>query len=200
MHTTEPFSVELERWLDTDREKTLGDVQNVFGERTFAVLILLLMAPTALPVPTGGITVLFEAATVLLAAQMVAGRRTVWLPSSWRHRRLGSVATDKAIPAVLRAVRWCERWSRPRGARVLARGWTWRLLGAVIGLLAVVAAIAPPFSGLDTLPSMGVVLLALAILLQDLVLAAAGLAVGTVGTLLVLTLGAAVARLIRDLW
>src|SRR5262245_17593696 len=106
MQATDPFSVELERWLGTDRDKTLGDVQDVFGERTFAVLILLLMAPTALPLPTGGITVLFEAATVLLAVEMVAGRRTVWLPSSWRERRIGAVATDKALPAVLRAVRW----------------------------------------------------------------------------------------------
>jgi hypothetical protein len=199
VQTTETFSQELEQWLDADGEKTLGDVQVVFGERTFAVMILLLMAPTALPLPTGGVTVIFEAATLLLAAEMVAGRRTVWLPSSWRRHELGSATREKAIPAILRFVRWCERWSHPRGAGLISRGWAWRLLGALIGLLATVAAIAPPFSGLDTLPALGVVLIALAILLKDLVLAGAGLAVGVVGGVLILTVGAAIARALGSL-
>ena len=113
MQTTGSFSDELEQWLETDGDKTLGDVQEVFGERTFAVTILLLMAPSALPLPTGGVTLLLEAATVLLAAEMVAGRRTVWLPASWHDHQLGALLTERAIPAILRFVRWCERWSRP---------------------------------------------------------------------------------------
>ena len=199
MPTTKPFSVELERWLETDTDKTLGDVQDVFGERTFAVMILLLMGPSALPLPTGGLTLVLEAATLLLAVEMVVGRRTVWLPASWRRHRLGATTTDKAIPAVLRFVRWCERWSRPRGAHLLERGWAWRVLGGLIGLLTVVASIAPPFSGLDTLPALGVVLIALAILLHDLVLAAVGLVIGVAGGLLILTVGAAIARALRSL-
>ena len=199
MQTAQPFSVELEQWLETDGDKTLGDVQEVFGERTFAVTILLLMAPSALPLPTGGVTLLLEAATVLLAAEMVAGRRTVWLPASWHDHRLGAVLTERAIPAILRFVRWCERWSRPRGARLMAHGWAWRLLGVLIGALTTVGALAPPFSGLDTLPALGVVLLALAILLQDLVLAGAGLVVGATGGVLIVTVGAAIARALRSL-
>jgi hypothetical protein len=200
MATTEAFSSELEQWLAADEDKTLGDAQDVFGERTFAVLILVLMAPTALPLPTGGVTYVLEVSTVLLAAEMVIGRRSVWLPSSWRRRKLGSIATDKAIPAILKVIRWCERWSRPRGAGLLARPWAWRVLGVLIGALTTAASLAPPFSGLDTLPAMGVVLLALAILLGDLVLAAVGLVVGVAGVLLILTIGAALFRAAADLW
>src|SRR5215510_4059450 len=44
----EPFSVQLERWLSTDEHKTLGDLERVFGEKTFAVLVLVLMFVPAL--------------------------------------------------------------------------------------------------------------------------------------------------------
>ncbi len=195
-----PFSEELEGWLASDGTKTLGALQDVFEERTFAVTILLLMAPTALPVPTGGFTHVFETATVLLALEMIAGRRTVWLPERWRNRKLGPLVTEKAIPALVRIVRRCERYSHPRGARLIQRGPSWRVLGLLIALLTVSAALAPPFSGLDTLPGFGVVLIALAILLQDLLLAAIGLAIGIAGTALSIAVGAAIARAIRGLW
>ena len=196
---TEPFSRELERWLDADHDKTLGDLQEVFGERTFAVTILLLMAPAALPLPTGGVTHALEAITVLLAVEMVIGRRSVWLPASWRRRSLGPSITGKAIPAVVRVVRRCERYSKPRGAALLEGPWLWRVLGLLVGALATAAALAPPFSGLDTLPAMGVVLIALAILLQDLVLALVGFALGGIGVALIITVGAAMARALRSL-
>jgi hypothetical protein len=165
METTEPFSAELERWLKSDGDKTIGALQDVFGERTFAVTILLLMAPAALPLPTGGVTHVLEAISLLLAIEMVAGRRTVWMPGAWQRRSLGPTFTNKAIPAVVRAVRRCERYARRRGAGVIEGAWGWRLLGLLIGALATAAALAPPFSGLDTLPAIGVVLIALAILL-----------------------------------
>ncbi len=197
---SQAFSDELEQWLASDGEKTLGALEGVFEERTFAVAILLLMAPTALPVPTGGITHVFETITVLLAVQMVAGRRTVWLPDRWRRRTLGPVTTEKAMPALVRIVRRCERFSHPRGVALIDREPTWRVLGLLIAALTVSAALAPPFSGLDTLPGLGVVLIALAILLQDLVLAAIGLAIGIAGTALSIAVGAAIARAIRGLW
>jgi hypothetical protein len=197
--TTEPFSHELEEWLQRDGDKTLGGLQEVFGERSFAVMILLLMAPAALPLPTGGVTHVLEAVTVLLALEMVAGRRTVWLPDRWRSRSLGPVATEKAIPAVVRLVRRCERFARPRAAGLLDNAWIYRALGLVVGALAIAAALAPPFSGLDTLPALGAVLIALAILLGDLLLAALGLVVGGAGAVLIIAVGAAIARFMRDL-
>ena len=83
MPEDEPFSDQLERWLGGDTPKTLGALSDVFAEKSFAVTILLLMFVPALPLPTGGITHVFEVITVVLAAQMVLGRRTIWLPQRW---------------------------------------------------------------------------------------------------------------------
>src|SRR5215207_8367507 len=55
-----PFSVQLEGWLEADRPKTLGELDELFGEKSFAVTIMFLMFLPALPLPTGGITHVFE--------------------------------------------------------------------------------------------------------------------------------------------
>ncbi len=59
---------------------------------------------------------------------------------------------------------------------------------------AVAAFVAPPFSGLDTLPALGVVLLSIGVLLEDVVIVAVGLAVGAGGIALVVVLGRAAIR------
>jgi hypothetical protein len=193
------FSDELERWLRSDEPKTLGALTDVFGEKSFAVAILLLMFVPALPVPTGGITHVFELITVLLAAQMVLGRRTVWVPERWRHRELGEATTDKAIPFIVRRIRQVERFSKPRGRRLLRRTLLMRLLGLLLIAFAVAAAFAPPFTGLDTLPALGAVAVALAIILEDVVLLGIGVVLGAGGILLILTIGAELVRLLRRL-
>ena len=70
---------------------------------------------------------------------------------------------------------------------------------ALIGL-ALAALLAPPFSGLDTLPSLGAVFIALAIILEDVVALAIGLAVGAGGVVLIVTVGATLLHLVRGLF
>src|SRR5438445_459094 len=108
------FSDELDDWLRGDTPKTLGDLGQAFSEKSFAVTILLLMFVPALPLPTGGITHVFEVITVFVALQMVIGRRTIWLPRRWQRRELGTRITGKAVPFIIRRVRWFERFTRPR--------------------------------------------------------------------------------------
>src|ERR1700759_2775092 len=167
-------SDELEQWLACDEPKTLGGLIDVFGARSFALLFVLLMAVPALPLPTGGGPHVFEFFTMLLARQLIVGRRSVWLPERWRRLELGGESRRKFIDTLLRRIRSLERVSRPRGRWLFGH----RLSGSVFGLvvfgLTLAAFLAPPFSGLDTLPSVGVVLLALGYLLTDVALAWAG--------------------------
>ncbi len=195
----EPFSVQLERWLDSDELKTLGRLGDVFKEKAFAVAILLLMITPALPLPTRGITHVFEAVTVLLGAEMVVGSKAIWLPSRWRQRELGRTAR-KALPVIMRRIRSLERLSRRRGAHLFERAWFIRVLGVPLIAFAIGSAIAPPFSGLDTFPAIGAVGVALAIILEDVLILSIGVAIGSGGLVLIFTLGAAVFRLLRGLF
>src|SRR4249920_3676388 len=145
---SERFSDELEAWLRSDSPKTLGAMTSVFAEKSFAVTIVLLMFVPALPLPTGGISHVFEVITVVLAAEMALGRRTVWLPERWQRRELGATTTEKAIPFMIRWIRRVERFSRPRGAWLFEQGWMLRLLGLIMMGLAVAAGMEKTFSGM----------------------------------------------------
>lgn len=186
------FGERLEGWLGSDGPKTLGGLDDLFEEKGFVVLILFLMSIPALPLPTGGITHLFEAITVLLGLQMVVGIKRVWLPSRWRHRELPESVTTKALPFIAKRIEWFEKRSRPRGRWLISQRWFMRIVGAILILFAVAAGFAPPFSGLDTLPALGAVILCLGVILGDLLIAAIGVAVGIGGVTLILTIGAAV--------
>ncbi len=196
----EPFSDKLARWLDSDAPKTLGAMNDVFAGKSFAVAIVMLMAVPALPLPTGGVTHVFEAITVILAAQMILGRRTIWLPARLARRDLGVTMTGKAIPFVVRRVRQVERLSHPRGAALYAHRLSLRIVGLLLMTLAISAAVAPPFSGLDTLPALGAVGIALSIVLEDVVVLVAGIVVGTGGVVLMVTVGAALYRVLKSLF
>ncbi|HEX2414830.1 MAG TPA: exopolysaccharide biosynthesis protein [Thermoleophilaceae bacterium] len=191
------LSRELETWLDGPGEKTLGALIDVFDRRSFAIVFVLLMGVPALPLPTGGATHVFELITVLLALQLVAGRDRIWLPQRWRRRE---VATDgRFVTTLIKVIRRLERLSRPRLRFVFGRRLSNVLFGLVVASLSVAAFLAPPFTGLDTLPALGVVLVSLGVLLEDFLLVAVGLLVGAVGVLLVLAVGEAVLDGLRRL-
>jgi hypothetical protein len=65
------------------------------------------------------------------------------------------------------------------------------MLGVVLLLFVLGALVAPPFSGLDTLPALGVVVICLGLLFGDVLVVGAGAVIGTVGAALILVLGRA---------
>jgi len=198
--TDRDFSDELEDWLRGDAPKTVGALSEEFGERSFAVTILLLMFLPALPLPTGGLSHVFELIAIIIALQMVLGRSTLWLPKRFAQRELGASMTGKAVPFISRRIRWFERFSHPRLAGLFNQRWFTQLIGLVIVAFTIGAAVAPPFSGLDTLPALGVVVICLAIILEDAVVLAIGSAIGVGGIALIVTIGAALAHFVRGLF
>jgi hypothetical protein len=190
-HTPENISDELERWLASDSEKTLGSLIKVFEEKSFAILFVVLLGVPALPLPTGGATHVFEIIAVLLAFELIAGREEIWLPQRWRAFELAGEKQQRFITALMKMIRWLERFSRPR----LSFLFDHRLSNIVFGLLVIGgsagAFLAPPFTGLDTLPALGVVLLSLGVLLEDFVVVGVGLIVGAAGVVLEVALASA---------
>jgi len=150
------------------------------------------MAVPALPLPTGGVTHVFEVVTMLLALELIAGRRTIWLPERWRRLELGGESGTRFADVLVRRIRTLERFSRPRLQGLLRRRPTRVIFGLVVFVLSLVAFLAPPFSGLDTVPALGVVLVSLGVLLEDFVIAVIGVVIGAIGVLLVIALGSVV--------
>ncbi|HKH41407.1 MAG TPA: exopolysaccharide biosynthesis protein [Solirubrobacterales bacterium] len=189
MPQAERLSDRLESWFRSPGLKTVGSLTELFGEKSFAVLFVLLLAVPALPVPTGGVTHVFELIAILLALELIAGRKTVWLPERWRRRELGPAQQKRFAEVLVRRIRWLEQHSRPRLGFLLTHRLSGVGFGVLVLALTVTAFLAPPFTGLDTLPALGVVLLSLGLLLDDAALAVVGVVIGAVGLLLVLVLG-----------
>ena len=184
-------STDLQAWLDGSGEKTLSGLIDVFGRNSFALLFVLLLGVPALPLPTGGATHVFEIVAVLLALQLIAGRDTIWLPKRWRDLELAGKKSERFLNGLLKLIRWLERLSRPRLRFLFHHRLTDVGFGLLVVVLTVAAFVAPPFSGLDTLPSLGVVLLSLGVLLDDALIVALALLVGAGGVLLEIVAGKA---------
>jgi hypothetical protein len=148
----------------------------------------------ALPLPTGGATHVFEIIAILLAGQLVAGRDHIWLPRRWRELELAGERQQRFLAGLMRLIRRLERISKPR-LRFL---FDHRLSNIVFGVLVIGgclgAFLAPPFTGLDTLPALGVVLLSLGVLLEDFAIVVAALLVGVAGVTLEIVLGKAAVK------
>jgi len=189
-------SDELERWLQGDSEKTVAGLVGLFEEKSFAILFVVLLSVPALPLPTGGATHVFEIIAILLAAQLIAGRDHIWLLKRWRALELAGDRQQRFIAALMRLIRRLERISRPR-LRFL---FDHRLSNIVFGVLVIAgclgAFLAPPFTGLDAL---GVVLLSLAVLLEDFAIVVVALVVGVAGVVLETVVGGAAIKGIEQL-
>ena len=109
----EKVSEQLERWLRSDGDKTLGSLIDLFEEKSFAILFVLLLGVPALPLPTGGVTHVFEIIAVLLALQLIAGREQIWLPQRWRKLELAGDKQQRFITALMKMIRRLERLSAP---------------------------------------------------------------------------------------
>ena len=181
-------SDDLQRWLSGEGDKTLGGLIETFGRKSFALMFVLLLGVPALPLPTGGATHVFELVAIVLALELIGGVREIWLPRRWRGLELAGARQQRFIAALMRMIRRLERLSKPR----LRAAFGHRASNIVFGLLVIGgslgAFLAPPFTGLDTLPSLGVVLLSLGVLLEDFAIVVAALVVALVGIVLEIAL------------
>ncbi len=184
------FTKTLKSWLKQQRPKTVGELLTVLGDKSFALLFLVLMIIPATPLPTGGITHIFEIIVALVALQLIIGRSVIWLPRSLAKRQLGKQMQQKALPFLLRRLDQAEKFSRPRFSNILQQRWFKSQLGLFVLLFTAGAFLSPPFTGLDTLPSLGVVFISIGIILEDIAIVVVGYVVGLAGIALSITLGA----------
>lgn len=193
-----PFSKDLKQWLESNQPKNLQGLIDHFAEKSFAVLFLFLLAIPALPLPTGGVTHVFEIIAMLLALELIAGLRQVWLPKKWRTLNLPRLLLNSTLPTLIKFINKIEKYSRPRLVELLKTAFVLRILGLLIFMLSLVAFLAPPFTGLDTLPALGVIFISLALILEDFLLSMLGLVIGLIGFALVIGIGKAIFSLFAN--
>src|SRR6478672_7239884 len=111
--SSENVSDQIERWLDESDDHTVGALLDLFEEKSFALLFIILLGVSALPLPTGGATHVFDVIAVLAAAQLVVGRDEIWIPERWRKLQLAGSKQQRFLNGLLKVLRFLERFSRP---------------------------------------------------------------------------------------
>ena len=195
----EPFSSQLKAWLESKKPKTIESLTLVFGQKSFLVIILVLMVFPSLPIPTGGITHILEIIAMILALEMIAGFKTIALPKKFRQRNLGQLAQKKIVPFLHNKIAWLEKHSNPLGGYYLANDIVARLTGIIMLVFIITAFLAPPFSGLDTLPSLAVVIICLSMILEDIRIFVVGIVLGFVSLAVYILFGAVIVETMQNL-
>jgi hypothetical protein len=196
--TQQLFSNELHAWLQSKKPKTIGAMLDTLDEKGFAFLFFILLLLPALPIPTAGLSHVFEAIACLVAVQLMIGRREVWIPDFLAQKQLPQSLAQRIIPYTIKRVRFFEKYTSSNMRAVLRT----KIFRVCLGLFVVVfsgfAFFAPPLSMLDTLPSLGVVGMSLGVILDDIRIVMTGWLVGMIGVVLTVALSGSILYIVAQ--
>lgn len=160
------FSQDLEALLHriADRPLTISAILAETSERGFSLAIGLLTLPFLLPMPPGTGTIL-GAVCFLLALQMAMGKPKPWLPPSIANFKFPKELAIGLLKNLKRLTKKLENITRPRLLKLAQNPYVWRLNGLWIAWLAFLLALPIPMT--NPLPTVAILLLAIATLEAD---------------------------------
>lgn len=160
------FSQDLEALLTllTEKPLTLGDILAETSERGFSLVIGLMALPFLLPMPPGFAGPLGFGCLVL-SAQMAIGRRSPWLPKRVAQFQFPNWLVLNLLNLLRRVTGLLEKIARPRLRRIAESHQVWRLNGLCLAWLAILLMLPIPLT--NPIPTVGILLLAVAMLEAD---------------------------------
>ena len=188
--------------LAASRRKTIAvqDVLDAFGDRAFGALMFVFAAPAALPMPPG-FSAIFGVPLLFITAQLMVGRRTLWLPRAIADRHMKRTDFVSLMEKVAPYLTWLERRLRPR-LTFLYNPWSDRLIGAVCLALAILIILPIPLTHMA--PSLALAAFGLGVAEKDGVLGLVGGLLTALGLLVLAVLSkaiiAAVTAFVITLW
>jgi hypothetical protein len=161
---SKPKFSDILRLLEFREGTSIGELVDIFGERAFGVLILILAIPSILPAPPG-VSIVFGLPLVLLTFQMLVGRRCIWLPARLRKRHISKLQIGSLLTRSMLIITWFERMLHPRLPMFVGSEYARRGIGLVSFPLAVIVLLPIPFA--NSLPSAAIALIAAGLVEED---------------------------------
>lgn len=164
---------------------TLREIRDHLDERGFGLMILILSLPCLVPA-LYGVPQLLGIPLLLLAGQLLIGRKEPWLPSGVLDRRIPASWLRRMADFADRRLRWTEALSRAR-MKPFVHGPAER--AAAVFMIAAILTIILPMT--NTAPSAALALMATALIQRDglFMLIGMGVAAGWFMFLLLLAAG-----------
>ncbi len=164
----------------------IATLVNQLDERAFGLLIFLLALPCLVPAMPGAQIIAIP--IFLLALQLLFARTEPWLPGWFLRAQVKTNWLRATADFAAQRLAWAERIARPR-LTALASGFAERVLGLILALAALTIML--PIT--NTVPSLGVTLIAMGLIQRDGVFALLGAAVAFAWLALVIGVIAALA-------
>ena len=140
--------------LAGSKRKTVSvqDVLEAFGDRAFGALLFVFAAPVALPMPPG-VSAILGAPLLFITAQLMVGRRTLWLPRALADRTMTRADFVALMGKLSPYLTWLERRLKPRFT-YLYNPWLDRVTGLICLVLAIIVFLPIPFGNM--LPALAI--------------------------------------------
>lgn len=153
----------------------IDEIVGLFHERGFGFLLFLFALPAALPLPGLGINLVIAAPLLFLTLQQAAGRHRVWFPQRVNETTIPRARLVRFLDLAEPLLRRVEVLIAPRLGFV-----TQRPFSNLIGVCGVVMAlcILIPLPLTNTVPAMGIALMALGVVMRDGLAVIAGMLTG----------------------
>lgn len=161
-----PFSQTLANLLSevTEESTTLSTIVRLMGNGSIGSLLLFFALPMALPIPAPGLSILFGIPLMLISAQLLFGRTSLWLPKMLAEREVPRKTLEAYVTKATPLLEKVERFLKPR-YDAATRGPMLRLMGAVSLILSAIITLPVPFG--NVVPGAAISLMALGLIQRD---------------------------------
>jgi len=161
----------------TQERVSIAQILEEFHERGFGFFLFIVALPPALPLPGFGISAVFAIPLVLLTVQQILGFHTVWVPQRLKGKSISRNNIHKIIDLSLPYILKGEVFIKPR-LGFLTQG----IYSHIIGVLGLIMALcsAIPLPLMNTVPTLGIAIMAIGIMMRDGLCVLAGAIIGTI--------------------
>jgi hypothetical protein len=163
---------------------TFGEILLSLRHRAFGFAMLVFALPACLPMPPG-IPTICGIALVVIALNLIAMRRRLWLPRAIGEKSVARSDLQRMVDRMLPSMRRIERFCRPR-LTVVTEPFGKVLVGLVLLVLGVVMILPIPLLG-NMPPAFAAAVIALGMTERDGVIVLAGLVVSAAAVAIALT-------------
>lgn len=166
---------DLQKQLPPEKVCTF-DLLEALHERGFGFLIFIFALPAALPLPGLGINLIVALPLLFLTAQQALGRHKIWVPEKMKYKSISRDKFNEIVNAALPYLAKLEILIRPR-LGFITQGLCSNLIGVLGFVMALTVCIPLPLT--NTVPSLGIALMAVGVIMRDGLAVLAGAIVGS---------------------
>ncbi|MAI62240.1 MAG: hypothetical protein CBB87_07175 [Micavibrio sp. TMED27] len=161
-----------------DGERTsIGELLITLHERGIGLLLFIFALPAAIPLPGLGVNLIIALPLLLLTAQQLLARRSVWMPQAVLKRGFKTKSLKEIIAKSIPYVEKLEYLSRPRLAPLTSHGFS-PLIGFAGLIMSLSICIPLPLT--NTVPAMGIAIMAMGVIMRDGLAVMCGMTLGLV--------------------